>query len=367
MASIRKRTRAGGSIAYGVLYVHEGQQTSATFDDEKEAEQFREAVDTLGAAKAMKAWDVTPTKRATKRSTAPTVEQWLRKYIDSRTGVTKATLYDYNSYLRLDIADTLGKIPLDLLTRDDVAGWVQTLQDRKLSGKTVANRHGFLSAALKVAVAERVIDFNPAASTRLPRTEKKDRQYLDEDEYDLLKSCFTERWRPMLDFMVASGLRLGELTALKPSDVDRKRGTVRIQRGWKRTYDSAKWELGATKTERSDRTISVPQNVLENLVYTGEYLFTNSSGGPIRSTSWRNNVWYPSLEKARKKGLAKKPRIHDMRHTCASWMVQDGESLAVVQAHLGHESINTTIGMYTHLDRKSADAAASNMGKRFGK
>ena len=54
--------------------------------------------------------------------------------------------------------------------------------------------------------------------------------------------------------------------------------------------------------------------------------------------------------------------MHDLRHTCASWLVAAGVPLPVVQAHLGHESINTTIAAYRHLDRQSMSAAATVIG-----
>jgi len=58
-----------------------------------------------------------------------------------------------------------------------------------------------------------------------------------------------------------------------------------------------------------------------------------------------------------------RPRIHDLRHTCASWMVMAAVPMPVVQQHLGHESINTTISLYTHLDRRSMEAAAVAIGQ----
>lgn len=366
MASIRERRRASGDTAYAVLYTYNGHQTSATFDAELDAKTFRDSINAIGAEKSMTAWGIAPTAKASiARTKAPPLTQWLNRYVDSRTGVTKATIYDYRSYIEHDIANTIGPIPLDLLSRDDVAAWVEGLAARKLSGKTIANRHGFLSAALNAAVEAGLIPSNPAAKTRLPRSEKAEMVFLDHDEYDLLRTLFTAYWRPMLDFMVVSGARFGELTALRPSDVDRKRGTVHIGRAWKRTYDKDGYELGATKTKRSARTISIDRDVLAELDYTNEWLFVNTAGQPVRASSFRNNVWYPAVKKAQAKGLTKRPRIHDMRHTCASWMVQGGESLAVVQAHLGHESINTTIGLYTHLDRASADSAAARLGGRL--
>lgn len=363
MASIRKRERADGTVAIAVLYTLNGQQTSATFDTNQTAQEFRDAVNSIGAERAMKAWGITPTVRAANRSTAPTVTEWLNRYIDSRTGVTKACLYDYRSYLKHDIKPVIGDIPLDLLTVDDISDWVQHLQDRGLAGKTIGNRHGFLSAALNTAVRDGVASANPALGTRLPRSERPEMIFLDHDEFDLFRSCFTARWWPQLDFMVTSGARFGELTALRPSDVDRKRGTVHIARSWKRTYDEAGYELGAPKTRKSVRTLSIDKELLEQLDYSGEYLFTNTVDKPVRASSFRNNVWYPAVRKARELGLEKKPRIHDMRHTCASWLIQGGESPAVVQAHLGHENINTTISLYAHLDRSSFEQAAKVLSR----
>lgn len=365
MAWIKERPRKNGTVAYCVRYELGKVQTQAPFDDRDSAEEFRDAVNTIGAEKAMKAWGINPTVQVAKRSTAPTVAEWLRTYIDSRTGVTKTCIADYNAYLRNDIAPAFGQVPLDTLTPADIAKWVQGMaeRERKLAGKTIANRHGFLSAALNAAVTAGHIPHNPADGTRIPRTERAEMCFLTHDEFALLHGCFTEYWRPMIAFMVASGARFGEVTALRPSDVDRTHNTVHVGRAWKRTYDPAKpYELGAPKTKRSERTISIAKAVLDDLDYTGEYLFLNSAGNPVRAATWRNNIWYPAVKKAKAAGLVKAPRIHDMRHTCASWMIAGGASMYAVQRHLGHESIQTTISLYTHLDRKDAQAAADIIG-----
>jgi integrase len=79
----------------------------------------------------------------------------------------------------------------------------------------------------------------------------------------------------------------------------------------------------------------------------------------VRIYGWRENVWYPAVEKARARGLRKKPRVHDLRHTCASWLIAAGIPLLVIQHHLGHESISTTVNLYGRLDRRSHEAAAA--------
>jgi integrase len=361
MAAIRERKRADGTVAYNVVYIHGGRQTSATFDNPNAAEEFLDTVRLLGADRAMAAFGITPTARAVRKASVGTVSDWVARYIACRSGVAKSTIYDYEAILRNDIKPHLiGAIALELLTRDDVVLWVQGMSH--LSGKTVTNKHGLLSAALNAAVRAEVIPANPAVGIRLPRTVKSEMVFLTRGEYALLLLGFTERWRPMIEFMVASGVRFGELSALKPSDVDRGAGTVRISRARKRTYEKgAQYQVGPTKTQRSVRTINVPKAVLDKLDYSGEWLFTNTRGGPVELSGWRTNVWYKSVKRAQALGLKKSPRVHDCRHTCAKWMVDGGVPMPVVQAHLGHENIQTTINMYFHVDRANFESAAQVM------
>jgi integrase len=114
----------------------------------------------------------------------------------------------------------------------------------------------------------------------------------------------------------------------------------------------------------------VAGTTLVKLNLTGEWVFTNSgrstNGGPddpVRGPNFYTNVWVPALLRAKEAGLTKKPRVHDLRHTNASWLIQAGVPLTVVQRHLGHESIQTTSDGYGHLDRKSSRVVADVVGK----
>lgn len=356
MAFVRTRYRKDGSPYYSVTYRiggRGGRQSSTSFADEKEAIRFCKLVDSLGPERAMNVAGVVDTQRAVP---ALTVGEWLDRHIGSLSGVERKTVGEYERYATRDIGPMLGAIPLAKLTRDDVAEWVNAMFAAGAAGGTIENKHGFLSGALKRAVEGGHLGANPCQGIRLPRTEQQDMVFLTRDEFQTLKAAFSDHYQPLVEFLVASGCRASEALALRPSDVNRDGGTVRITRAWKRTGSG--YELGPPKTRRSVRTINVPKSVLRQLDYGREWLFTGTNGKPVRIYSWRSNVWYKSLAKARSNGLEKRPRIHDLRHTCASWMIQSGVPLPVIQAHLGHESIKTTVDCYGHLDRSSHIVAA---------
>ncbi|WP_373202871.1 tyrosine-type recombinase/integrase [Mycobacterium marinum] len=311
-------------------------------------------MDSYGPERALELAGIADTQRPL---SALTVAEWLDRHIGSLTGVEKKTVSEYKRYASDDVGPVLGGIPLCKLTRADVAAWVNAMRDAGAAGGTIQNKHGFLSGALKRAVEDGHLEGNPCEGVKLPRTEQKEMTFLTRDEFQILKAAFSKHYQPLVEFLLASGCRASEALALKPSDVNRETGEVRITRAWHRGGADG-YYLGPPKTNKSRRTINVPKSVLGQLDYSGEWLFTGTNGKPVRLYSWRSNVWYKSLAKARANGLDKSPRIHDLRHTCASWMIQRGIHPAVVQAHLGHESVQTTMGVYGHLDRSSHLAAA---------
>jgi integrase len=77
-----------------------------------------------------------------------------------------------------------------------------------------------------------------------------------------------------------------------------------------------------------------------------ELVFTTERGAPIRGTNFHHRVWKPACAAA---GLPRRPRVHDLRHTFASWAIAEGVPLTVVSRHLGHESMQTTDSIYTHI------------------
>jgi integrase len=364
--SVRKpRYRNDGTPYWQVRFREAGRESSISWDNPVEAEQFDNLVKQVGPSRAR---EICKIAAAPLRDT--TVRTWLARHNDGLAGIEAGTVARYRAYLTNDIGPALGDIPLHVLSRDDIAGWINGMAKAGASGKTIKNKRDYLSGALKAAVKAGQLTSNPCEDVRSPRWDRADKVFLERDEFQILLNAVSEYWRPLVEFLAASGCRWSEATALKPAAVDRRAGVVQITKAWK--TGAGGYVLGVPKTRASVRPVNVPTSVLDKLDYSGEWLFTNSGrgrrnpGGPPRIHSFNPNVWVPAVTRARKDGLTKRPKVHDLRHTCASWLIAGGRPLPAVQAHLGHESIQTTVDVYGSLDRTSGRDNADVIGEMLG-
>lgn len=133
--------------------------------------------------------------------------------------------------------------------------------------------------------------------------------------------------------------------------------TVKIRQAWKYTRSKG-YYVGIPKTKRSRREVDVPKRVFDTLDLSGEWLFRNRDGGPVRYAGFKRRVWDKAVDRA---ALDPRPSPHALRHTYASWQLTGGTPITVVSRQLGHESIQVTIDIYGDVDRTSSRAAADFM------
>lgn len=377
MSSIETRhNERTGTDSYRVRFRHEHANRAVTFTSQAAAEKWQGVLDALGAVQALAVLNVP------EAATSRTVAEQVARHVEHLTGVTEGTKSDYRAMLERDISPALGSVPVSLLTREQVATWVNALAARGLSGKSIRNRHSLLSAALTSAQREGLIGQHPCKGMRMPRTDHQRREMvmLTRQEFARLIEPMDARWRPLCLLLVSTGIRWGEATALQVGDVDLAAGTARIRQAWKHT-DGKGHELGPPKSRRSLRTVSIEAGVRPILapLIAGrsptEFVFTNTRGGPVRQNTFHGDVWTPAVRKFAgdtcekvptggrprlvwTKGPGKRPRIHDLRHTFASWAIAAGVPLTVIQRSMGHESIVTTSDTYGHLQRADYEAVA---------
>lgn len=381
MASIRHNKRRDGSVAHQVVFRHAGKQTSATFDDLGAATRFAKMVDELGPAEAIAILDHAPTVP----SSLPTLGQFAHSYIDSLTGIQPDTRARYHRQVDGALSP-LALLPLVAVSADHVRGWVNAQEASGAAATTIANRHGLLSAILADAVTRGMIDRNPAAGTRLPRGMRSEMVFLTPDQFALLRSVVPDWYKPLVTLLASAGLRWSEATALTVADLHPD--AVTVSKAWKKVPGG--FQVGPPKTRRANRTVTLAPDLatmLNDLTTgraRGDLLFTTPAGTPVRHNVFSQYVWGPVTtlamghEPRKRAGRSKvsslldgtrplpldrclevRPRIHDLRHTAASWMIAAGLDLVTVQYMLGHESVTMTADLYGHLLPERRKAAAS--------
>lgn len=350
MRQVTRHTNRAGATSYKVRFRLDKRQTSETFDTEREAKHFAGLVDVLGPREALARLYAEDVDRAT-----PTMDQLAEDHIENRTGCEAGTLLTYRRLWKRTWSPLIGGIQANHLTRDHIAKATNTLAPH-YSGKSLKNQRGLLAGVCARAVDLGYLPANPSKGLRLPRGnefERAEMRILDHHEFGLLAEAVHQHYRPFVMFLAGTGCRWGEAVALTVADLqlDGPMPLVRIRRALKWSPDNVR-TIGPTKTRKSKRTIVLPPTLVEPLreliagKAPGEVVFTAPRGGPIRHRTFWSRDWLPACAAA---GLVQRPRIHDLRHTHASWLLAAGVPIHVVQARLGHESIKTTVDTYGHL------------------
>ena len=377
MASIRKRNRADGTTVYAVLWRDEaGQQRSLTFDNAGTADQALRLLAATHADPYQIAALLTATTR-TRRSLAEAVEV----HITELTGVYASTRHKYRQIARDYITPKLGEMPVEVVDKTSVARWLNDLERATTKGgalvsdKTIKNVHGLLSGVMATAIDKGWSPGpNPCRGMRLPRRGYGDEEMvcLTPDQWRRLAGEITPHWRPMFRFLAATGVRWGEAVGLTVGHLELRADIpcVRINQADRREPTGR--ELGPTKTRRGRRRVSLPASAVEMLAplvegrVRSERLFLSPRGLPAHSGLY-HRVWMPAVARAQDAtrhgdhALGVSPRIHDLRHSHASWLIAAGIDLLTVSRRLGHESIQTTASVYGHLlpDQMQRAAAAA--------
>lgn len=345
---------------YKVRFRYAGRQSSESFDRKSEAQKFAKMLDALGTQGAL---DWLATTDWTQADEVPSLDQVAADHIALLTGVEEGTRKTYTRLWARTWSPLLGGSPVDQLSRDDVARAVNVLA-RTYSHKSLQNQRGLLSGVLDRVVALGHLPRNPAKGLRVPRGQEGDRtemRVLTAEEYASIIERIPDHYRPAVNFLAGTGCRWGEMVALMVADVQLP--NVRIRRALKWSPDGGR-QVGATKTRRSNRTVVLPTLLQEEVgaLCAGrdraDLVFTATQGGPIHHRTFWSRVWLPAVSH-----LEPRPRIHDLRHSHASTLLAAGVPIHVVQARLGHESIQTTVDTYGHLlpDAQVAAAAAADL------
>ena len=327
-----------------------------------EAETLKRLLDANGQS-----FEIAQHAMLTNAKRTPTVAEVIQEHIDLLVRPSSGTTKTYQVMLDRHIRNVIGHVPVDKLDYRLLAHWVKSMAAKGLAPKTIHNIHGLISAAMNTAEMLGYITRNPCRGVQLPPIEKAEDEamFLTHAEFSLIMEGMGERYKAFTNFLVMTGTRFGEATALTVADVDllSRPPTARINKAWKRDGQS-QFYVGATKTGAGKRTIGLNPALVELLIPLvaskpgKELVFTTPKGGRIIHKLYWHHYWVPAVRTAQAIGLTKDPRIHDLRHTHASWLIQDGVPLFTISRRLGHASTRTTEQVYGHLMPEALQAGA---------
>ena len=343
MATIETRERRDGTTAYRVRFRAKpgANPTVETFETADDAVAFASLVDRIGgeAAKLKRSAALTAS-----RITLPEV---LEAYILSAPDISPATANEYRRILtRSGLERDFGILPVELIDKADIEKWVRH-RAAEVSPKTLRNEHGLLSTILGHALSRGQVPVNAAKGVRLPKVDRAELEILTDGEFLALHTAMTDRYKPLVWLLAATGMRWGEATALQWRDVHEKH--IDVRQAWKHDEEGHKRILGMPKTRQGRRRIETTAAVIEALGErgsAGDFVFTNSRGKEIVYHTFHRSHWAPAVARA---GLDPAPKIHGLRHFAASYMLSQGADIFEVSRALGHRDIATTTGVYGHL------------------
>ncbi len=304
---------------------------------------------------------------------ALTLGEWLDKWLNEYMSLTsrQSTLSGYKSNINNYIKPILGSKMLSTVTTDDIQKMYNKLKkegrvkpdkngSKALSDSTVRGIHMMLHEALKYAVCEHLIISNPTNNTTIPKSNYAPKQILNDDELDRFMKAIEsdELWYDFFYTEITTGLRRGEICALKWCDIDDNTGTLKICR------TATKTDTGDTKTIAGNREILLPPSTAELLKKRkeksiSEWIFHNPYC-PEKHTD--PNTAYAHLKKLLKKAELPSIRFHDLRHTFATHALASGVDAKTLSEILGHTNASFTLDTYTHVTTDMQKIAASIVG-----
>lgn len=244
--------------------------------------------------------------------------------------------------LKNHILPFFGKMPIDRIRPKDVLRWQESFKDSGYADTTLHKFHRQLSAIFTFAQKYGICEDNPAKIIGSMGKAETTREitFWTLDEYKQFISVVdSEKFRVTYQTLFYTGLRIGELRALTPEDIGP--GIINVNKSL-----DEKGNLTPGKTHASKRIVHINQTVEKDIRALIEYQGTEAGERIFTITPQH---YLKRLHEYAEKAGVKKIRVHDLRHSHASYLVDLGFDLVAIKERLGHASINETINTYSHL------------------
>ncbi|MFC0271086.1 tyrosine-type recombinase/integrase [Metabacillus herbersteinensis] len=316
------------------------------------------------------------------------VIEWENKYAVKE--LSETTLVGYLSHLHNHILPTMGHMRIDQIKPIHIINMLDQIKrvdgrDKPLTSRTAQNAYLTIRNILKRAVEWKVIKENPVESVKKPKDNslnKDEVNVYDETEVESLFELVQNEpfhWRVYTSLALAAGLRRSEVLGLEWSRVDFEKGTIFINQVIVKGKNGP--ILKGPKSRKSKRLVSLPKYVLKELKEyhlhwkkekmkmgedwienNHEWLFCKEDGThfyPTTPTTW----WGRFTKRTGVRYI----RLHDLRHTSATLLINQGVHAKIISERLGHADIRVTMDTYGHALQKADQEAANKLDDLFSK
>lgn len=291
-------------------------------------------------------------------------QQWLghQAHIKESTRAARASAWTTH------VEGTWGGTAVAEVQTSAIRAWVGDLAAAGAAAPTIEKALGLLRMVLALAVEDRRIPRNPCDGVKAPRRTHSARAYLTHHQVTELVAAM-ERDGDVIRFLAYTGLRYGEMAALRVQDFDMLRRRVNVTRSVTEVSGKLAW---STPKNHERRSVPFPRFLVAELAPRMEgkgredLVFQAPAGGVLRIATFRTRVFNKAVEKLR--GIDDdgqpttdwpRPTLHDLRHTAASLAISAGANVKAVQTMLGHASAALTLDTYADLFPDDLEAVAN--------
>jgi integrase len=333
---------------------------SETFETKREADQWANEI-----AKAIRTHGQVP-------DTDSTLEEFIWDWYEKHAvrNLKKTTYKRYESLIRCHIVPELGDMPLKAITTQILEDFYWEREengdlngDGGLAANTVRQMHAILRKALNDGVRWDKLAENPADKAKPPSADSSHTmQTLTSREARRLIEVAKDvsAYTPLYDVAVTMGMRRGEILGLPWEHVDLENGQIRIEQTWN-LATGGEHHFGTPKSDESRRTLGLTDRLTFRLKRLRQeqqdqkkklgpawedhdLVFCSNKGTPLDTTNIPRD-----FKKVKEEADLPDIRFHDLRHTCATLMLENGEHPKTVSHKLGHSSIQVTLDTYSHV------------------
>jgi len=332
----------------------EGRERARGFNRKTDAQAWLEEVSsalTSGTYTAPEAGSVT---------VADVYDAW----ITAQGHVAPHTLDSRRSAWRVHVHDRWGSVRVADVRTSAVRSWVAAMVADELGAATIRHAYGLLRSVLESAVEDRRIPRNPCSGVKLPRLPHADRGYLSHAQVLALASE-VDHGSEVVKFLAYTGLRWGEMAALRVRDFDMLRRRVNVSRAVAAGPGALVWSTTKTSERRS---VPFPAAITEELAELmvgkdrDDLVFTSPEGAVLRRANYLPRVLAPAVRRCQQADPAfPRVTVHDLRHTSASLAISAGANVKAVQRMLGHARASMTLDVYADLFDADLDEVAARL------